>query len=300
MSKPTTDLTQQEIPEHVDQSDRTLLVDADSIAFILGWHLKDIATDDYMQVVKTTDDFMHQMMANSGAVRYIGFLGGVHPTFRHMLDATYKANRGQTKPDWHMLWGSIVNHRLRHKWKFHYVEGIEAEDAVGMLAKHLGYAKVIIAGIDKDLDQIPGIHYNYAKQRKYFVHGHSASRKIYELMLVGDRSDNYPGVPGIGPVNAAKILFTGDIHSNPDLMVKSWAEATLIAYQKSYGPVEGADKYNACYHLTKILEDPETHGFKFPVEQYIPIEYVTPQNVVDNTQLGISDGNTTPVQNLFE
>lgn len=301
MANKKVDLTEEVIPESVDQSNRCLLIDADSICFIIGWGLQkqNLGLDDYMKVVYDTDKFMNEIMLNSGAVSYIGFFGGIHPTFRHMMSNTYKANRGQVKPEWYRAWASVIKHRLCYKWRFHTIEGIEAEDAVGIMAKHLGYDKVITAHLDKDLDQIPGIHYNYQKQRKYFMHFHSAVRNLYYQMLIGDTVDNLPGCPGIGPAKAEKLLSGGDIHSNPSLMEESYKAAVYEAYTKKFGLVDGAMKMMEAYSLTKVMEDPETNGFTFPVEEYSPIEYAATQNSQD-TFLGASAKNLTQVQNLFE
>jgi len=302
------DLTEQVIPGDVDQTGRCILIDADSIPFILGWTLQkqNLSVDDYMRVIYATDKMMEEILLNSGAESYIGFLGGVHPTFRHILNDTYKANRGQTKPEWYRAWASVIQHRLCYKWGFHTIEGIEAEDAVGMMAKYLGYDKVIIGHIDKDLDQIPGIHYNYSKQRKYFVHEFAAIRNLHYLMLVGDTVDNLPGCPGIGPVKAEKLLAAGDTFYNLQLVEEAYKEAVLGAFVKSFGEEEGHQKAIECYRLTKILEDAETNGFKFPVEEYSPVGYTATQNfpntLLSSTDeiIGLSNKNLRQVQNLFE
>jgi 5'-3' exonuclease len=301
-SKKPRDLTQEVIPAHIDQSNRTLVIDGDSIPFTISWGLKNLQNlpSDYMFVVNATDEFMDTMMKQAGCEKYVGFLGGVHPTFRHMMCNTYKANRGQTKPEWFQEWGTIVRHRLIYKWKFHCVEGIEAEDAAGIVQKHLGYDKTVLAHIDKDLDQFPGIHYNFNTSRKYFLHWHVAQRNLYYLMLVGDTIDNLPGCPGIGPKKAEAILFNGDIHSNPTAADEAWKEGVVKAYISRYGPAEGPVKMLESYNLTKVLEDPDTNGFKFPVEQYPPIEYKPGQSSATQAGNLNSSRNHAPVQNLFE
>ena len=69
-----------------------------------------------------------------------------------------------------------------------------------------GWDMSIICSVDKDLNQIPGWHYNFVKKEKYFVDEEQAIRTFYTQLLVGDNTDNIQGVKGIGPAKAAKIL----------------------------------------------------------------------------------------------
>ena len=64
----------------------------------------------------------------------------------------------------------------------------------------------ILVSIDKDLDTVPGWHYNYDKKITYFVTPEEASYNFYYQLLVGDSSDNIKGAVGVGPAKAKKIL----------------------------------------------------------------------------------------------
>lgn len=87
-------------------------------------------------------------------------------------------------------------------------EGIEADDAVSIAAQKCFQTgeKYIVAHIDKDLDQIPGNHYNYVTGKSYYVDPYIADFNFYTQLLTGDTSDNIPGLPGCGPVMAGKML----------------------------------------------------------------------------------------------
>jgi 5'-3' exonuclease len=274
---------------------RILLIDADSICYILGWHLKDTHKDDYMKVVDTTDEFMKDMLRDTGCSKFIGFLGGVHPTFRHTLDPTYKGNRGPTKPDWYMQWGSIVKHRLRHNWQFYYLEGIEAEDGVSMMANYIGHNKVVLAHCDKDLNQIPGLHYDYKKKHKYILNPMAATYNYYLQVLMGDSTDNITGIPGIGPKKAAKILAPGSVHSNPEAARDAWNEATYEAYKAYYGAT-AMEKFLLNSSLVKILPDHTLMGFT--AEKYTPFQYI-----VEERPPELPEAHTTTIPeigNLFQ
>jgi hypothetical protein len=84
-------------------------------------------------------------------------------------------------------------------------EGEEADDALGIRGTEEG-SKAIICSLDKDLDQVPGLHYNWVKKERYEVNERDALRAFYTQLLTGDRTDNIPGIAGIGPKRASAIL----------------------------------------------------------------------------------------------
>jgi hypothetical protein len=63
-----------------------------------------------------------------------------------------------------------------------------------------------IVSIDKDLDMIPGHHYNPKKDVSYYINEQDGYRNFYKQCLTGDTSDNIPGIYGIGPKGAARIV----------------------------------------------------------------------------------------------
>lgn len=82
-------------------------------------------------------------------------------------------------------------------------EGEEADDAVGIASTQGNYW---IVHVDKDLDQLPGWHYNPVKDEEYYVTEFEGLYSFYKQILTGDRVDNIEGLRGIGPVKADKIL----------------------------------------------------------------------------------------------
>ena len=98
-----------------------------------------------------------------------------------------------------------IRKHLQEKLDAELIEGMEADDAIAIAATELG-DKCIIVSIDKDLDQVSGLHYNFVKQELYEVTEQEGTLNFYKQILTGDRVDNIIGIKGIGPAKASKLL----------------------------------------------------------------------------------------------
>lgn len=139
------------------------------------------------------------------------------PTFRHKLYDEYKANRAECPED--------LAPQMPYFRKIVKVLGIpcfeepgyEADDIIASLVHRLASpeCRVVIVSGDKDLTQLVSdevevwdamrdVHFTPEKVREKF--GVSPEQITDYLALVGDSSDNVPGVRGVGPKGAAKLL----------------------------------------------------------------------------------------------
>ena len=151
---------------------------------------------------------------------YQGYLTGSNNYRKEIAkEAPYKGNRTAPKPQHYEL----LREYLVKSWGFEMVDGQEADDAIGIKAYTLDVNDYMIYSIDKDLDMIRGWHYNFNKDHKYFVDEDDTLRTFYKQVLTGDRVDNIPGLKGIGPKKADKIL--GDSLTETELFT-----AVLAAY----------------------------------------------------------------------
>jgi DNA polymerase I len=117
----------------------------------------------------------------------------------------YKGNRTRPRP-YH--WGT-AREWLQARWQARVVNGIEADDEISIRAHALLDEEsddFVIATIDKDLDQIPGRHYDYRLHVHYYVHPDEARLRFWCQALAGDLVDNIPGVEGVGFATAEKML----------------------------------------------------------------------------------------------
>lgn len=140
------------------------------------------------------------------------------PTFRHTLYPPYKAQREKMPEDIAAAIGQATE--LAKAWGIEIcsVEGYEADDILGTLATE-GVAAgmdVIIASPDKDLGQLAGPHVLISNNSNEPLRSAeeicaqwdipSPDNMIDYLALAGDASDNIPGLPGVGPKTAAKLI----------------------------------------------------------------------------------------------
>jgi hypothetical protein len=125
--------------------------------------------------------------------------------FRTQIYDDYKANRATSERPVHL---SACKQYLLNKYNGIMKEFHEADDLMGIEAMRLRSQgrKYLICSIDKDLNCIPGGHYNFVKDVEYETTEEESMIHYYSQCLQGDKVDNIPGIHGIGPKKAEKIL----------------------------------------------------------------------------------------------
>ncbi len=143
------------------------------------------------------------------------------PTFRHEMDEQYKANR-PPQPEELQQTIPLMKEMLRY-WGIPSLEqdGYEADDIIGTLAMQAKAQdiEVFLVTPDKDFMQLVGENIKMYKPRfkgdgfeiidrqgviDYF--GVPPEKVIDVLAIIGDTSDNIPGVPGVGAKGAPKLI----------------------------------------------------------------------------------------------
>lgn len=139
---------------------------------------------------------------------YTIFLSGSN-NFRLLVDDEYKANRKDTKKPEH--YQNIKDYLLTYH-PCVVSAGCEADDELAKWLYEQGRYDDIskchrcIASIDKDLDMVPGWHYNFNHERMYWIDHEFGEYWFFKQMLMGDKIDNVPGIPGFGPATADTYL----------------------------------------------------------------------------------------------
>ena len=140
---------------------------------------------------------------------------------------TYKGNRPKDRRPAH--YDALTDYLVRN-YGARIVDGREADDEVSILAHSSGDMDYVIATIDKDLDQIPGKHYDYMKKTHYTIDAHESSRFFWYQVLAGDVTDNIGGAYRIGPQRAEKILKTME-HENKEALYEQIIDYNAIAWK---------------------------------------------------------------------
>ena len=141
------------------------------------------------------------------------------PNFRHSEFVGYKANRPRMDSE---LAGQIEKvHQLVAAFNIPIIEvdGYEADDVIATLAKQAPKIEVVIVTGDKDLMQLVNDQVKLYMPTRGLSEGQMVGVEEVRVKmgvspeqiadykgLVGDQSDNYPGVPGIGPKTATALL----------------------------------------------------------------------------------------------
>ena len=145
------------------------------------------------------------------------------PTFRHEMYPEYKGNRSAAPPEFHEQ--VPILKELLGKMNIPIISeaGYEADDVLGTLANRAAKEAIdvtIVSG-DRDLLQIasdririviPKTRGGKTEYEQYTpsdvenVYGVTPQKFIELKALMGDSSDNVPGLPGVGPKTALKIL----------------------------------------------------------------------------------------------
>ena len=167
------------------------------------------------------------------------------PTFRHAAYADYKATRQKMPEELFDQLEWIKKAVEAQGIPFLRVPGFEADDVIGTLALReaaKGHDVWIVSG-DKDMTQLVGERvrlYNIQRPNAGEVDLVDAAKvlerwgvppaKIVDVLgLMGDASDNVPGVPGIGEKTAVKLIadhgtLEGVLAAGPTLAQKKLAE----------------------------------------------------------------------------
>ncbi len=190
------------------------------------------------------------------------------PTFRHKVYDAYKAGRKQMPPELAMQIPVLKDVLRAMNIKQMEMEGFEADDLIGTIAvaaEEHGLEPYIITG-DKDELQLAtditriiltrkGVSEfeMYDKQVMIDKYGFTPTQFIDFKGLMGDQSDNIPGIPGVGEKTATRLIL-------------------------EYGSVE---------NLIANVDDVKPKGVKAKVEEYAQLAMMSKRLATINTQVPI-------------
>ena len=169
------------------------------------------------------------------------------PTFRHLMYVGYQTNREKDRQISEDIWGQVEKLKVVFEKigiPVFQTAGFEADDVIGTISTQCSEKNtqaIIITG-DRDLMQLVNKNVNLYMSFKGISDMIIVDRdKVKERLgiwpeqvidykaLVGDGSDNYPGVPGIGPVGAIKLIE--EFGSFEEIVQKSGNKKVIDGYE---------------------------------------------------------------------
>ena len=206
-------------------------------------------------------------------------------TFRHELFADYKANRPAMPEELAVQIAPLFEAIKALGWPLVAIEGVEADDVIATLAHHaIDKSKTVIVSTgDKDLAQIVDERVtliNTMNNELLDIHGVikkfgvPPERITDYLALIGDKVDNVPGVPKVGPKTALK-----------------W----LTQYESLAGVIEHAEEITG-----KVGESLRAHLNSLPLSrELVKVKYDV-ELPIDFDSLTMSAPDTSMLINLFK
>ena len=155
-------------------------------------------------------------------------------TFRDDMFADYKANRPPMPDDLRVQVEPLIDTIRAMGLPLLQIKGVEADDVIGTLCKHAAdnNLKVLVSTGDKDMAQLVNDNVTLVNTMSGNIMDRDGVKEKFDvypeqiidyLALVGDTSDNIPGVPKVGAKTAAKWL---NLYDTADGIVDHSGEIT--------------------------------------------------------------------------
>lgn len=211
-----------------DMLQRLLLIDGNALFYRAFFAIRELSRSDG-QATNALYGFIRMLDAVQREWRpshwYVAFDGGLPPRRMEALE-TYKAQRPETPAALRSQYPLLEQYLDAAHVPWGRTDQEEADDVLASLAegaKQAGCDDIVLIGWDKDLFQLVGgpVRIAGATAGSHAMGREEVKQKtgvwpeqiIDWLALVGDSSDNIPGVPGVGPKTAGKLLETfGGLH----------------------------------------------------------------------------------------
>lgn len=165
-----------------------LLIDADSICYSAGYSANEPGQENLANW--QLDNLLKTIVQDTECASYQVYLSG-SDNFRYRIYPEYKANRVGMQRPIHL---QSMREHLVSNWAACVSDGREADDEVSIAQCRM--EDTAISHIDKDIDMVPGRHYNPKKKIWYDISEEEGFQNFYIQLILGDKTDNIPGYDG--------------------------------------------------------------------------------------------------------
>lgn len=200
--------------------DKIYLIDSSGYFYRAYYGLPELENDDGRNVNAIYGFFRMFFKLLKKQTDYIAIVGdSPKKTLRHQDFDEYKANRKKTPDNLKWQMGLIKEIIDKLDYPFFQIPGYEADDIITTIGQNIVQKhedkKAYIISSDKDLKQVLteriifwDTFKNTRTNKKQFIkeYGFEPKYLLDYLALCGDSSDNIPGIDGIGPKTASKLI----------------------------------------------------------------------------------------------
>ena len=159
-----------------------------------------IAQSQFSEVLKVFNNELNKVTKAMMEDDFILYFSSTK-NFRKKIYPDYKGHRMKRKP---LGYKRLVNY-CRENHNFKLIEGLEADDTIGIEATRFADPSNIIVSPDKDMRQIPSALWNLTDDVVEITKDDGDRWHLIQS-LSGDPTDGYSGCPGIGVKRASELL----------------------------------------------------------------------------------------------
>ena len=159
-----------------------------------------IAQSQFSEVLKVFHNELNKVTKAMMEDNFILYFSSTK-NFRKKIYPDYKGHRMKRKP---LGYKRLVNY-CRENHNFKLIEGLEADDTIGIEATRFADPNNIIVSPDKDMRQIPSALWNLTDDVVEITKDDGDRWHLIQS-LSGDPTDGYSGCPGIGVKRATELL----------------------------------------------------------------------------------------------
>ena len=159
-----------------------------------------IAQSQFSEVLKVFNNELNKVTKAMMEDDFILYFSSTK-NFRKKIYPDYKGHRMKRKP---LGYKRLVNY-CRENHNFKLIEGLEADDTIGIEATQFADPNNIVVSPDKDMRQIPSTLWNLTDDVVEITKDDGDRWHLIQS-LSGDPTDGYSGCPGIGVKRATELL----------------------------------------------------------------------------------------------